>query len=69
MCDGSDFKIESIANPQNDRISAANKKQVIPREKLIERTEHPTSTMAWGGITSNGKAPAVFVDAGVKINK
>ncbi|VDP38735.1 unnamed protein product [Heligmosomoides polygyrus] len=63
------FTVEPIVNPQSNWILAADKKQVISRGKVVEKTAHSSSVMDCGAITSDGKTPLVFVDAGVKINK
>lgn len=46
--------IEPVVIPQHDRVLAADKKQVIFREKVIGITGHPSSVMVWGEITSIG---------------
>ncbi|VDP41464.1 unnamed protein product [Heligmosomoides polygyrus] len=63
------FTIKHIVNPQNNWILAAEKKQVISRGKVIGKIDNSSSVMDWGAITSEGKTPLVFVDAGVKISK
>lgn len=63
------FTIDPVSNRQNDRILAASITDANKKGRIQGRTAHPQSVMVWGGITSTGKTPLVFVDAGVKINK
>ncbi|VDP60036.1 unnamed protein product [Heligmosomoides polygyrus] len=63
------FTIGPTVNLKNNRILAEDKKQAISRGKVTGKTPHPSSVMVWGAVTSDGRTPSVFVDAGVKINK
>ncbi|KIH60904.1 hypothetical protein ANCDUO_08832 [Ancylostoma duodenale] len=56
------FTVEPIVNSQNNRVLAEDIEQALPRGEIVGKTAHPTSVMVWGGITSDGKTPLVFVD-------
>ncbi|RCN46195.1 hypothetical protein ANCCAN_07740 [Ancylostoma caninum] len=56
------FTVEPVVNSQNNRVLAKDIEQALSRGKIVGKTAHPTSVMVWGGITSDGKTPLVFVD-------
>jgi inhibitor of nuclear factor kappa-B kinase subunit alpha len=61
------FTIEAVLNNQNDRILAKSIQEANLKGRIVKRNAHPASVMVWGGITSNGKTPLVFIDSGVKM--
>jgi hypothetical protein len=66
--DESLFNVEAFLNHQNDRILSRNISDANMKGRIASRSGHPQSVMVFGGITSDGKTPLVFVDSGVKIN-
>lgn len=62
------FNIEQFVNHQNDRILVGNMQDANDSGRIASRSGHPQSVMAFGGITSDGKTPLIFVDQGVKVN-
>jgi transposase len=62
------FTVVEVFNHQNTRIWSPNAKS-IPEDLLhVTRSQKPASVMVWGGITSSGKTPLIFIEKGVKIN-
>ncbi|CAO4366563.1 unnamed protein product [Caenorhabditis nigoni] len=63
------FNLEAEFNPQNHRVYASGPQEANSNGRLIHRAAHPQQIMVFGGITSNGKTPLVFVEPGVKVNQ
>uniref|UniRef100_A0A914BXA6 Transposase n=1 Tax=Acrobeloides nanus TaxID=290746 RepID=A0A914BXA6_9BILA len=61
------FCIEQASNAQNDRIWSKEKPPTDQR--VISRSLHPEWVHVWACITHRGKAPFVFIDPEVKINR
>ena len=60
------FHYRRAHNHQNDRIWFITSPL---SDKIVSRSQHPQSIMAWVGICRSGKTPLIFVDPEVKINK
>jgi len=62
------FTLQQSYNPQNDRIYAANVRDIPPSIRAVPRNQSSLSVMVWGAISKRGKLPLLFIDKGVKIN-
>lgn len=62
------FTVEISYNRQNYRIIASDRNSIPPEVGLIKRVQKPASIMVWGGITSSGRTPLVFIEQGAKLN-
>jgi transposase len=62
------FTVEEVFNHQNTRIWSPNVKSIPENLLRVNRSQKPASVMVWGGITSTGKTPLIFIEKGVKIN-
>ena len=63
------FTIEQKINKQNDRFYASQLSEAVNEARKVPKTKKPSSIMVWGAITSNGKAPLVFIEKGEKMTK
>ena len=63
------FNIEQVHNSHNDRVYAANRSDLHPDKKFVQRRQGPASVMVWAGVCASGKTPLVFLEKGVKVNQ
>ena len=59
------FTVQAIHNHQNDRIYAANKKDIPLYEGIAHNRQKPESVMVRAGVTSTGeKPPLILIEEG-----
>ena len=63
------FTVQSVVNSQNDRIYAADARDVPQGSRLHFRRQKPAGVMVWAAVASDGtKSPLIFIKEGVKVN-
>lgn len=64
------FDAEAAHNAQNQRALSKDLSSIDPKDRIVTRTQKPTSVMVWAGVTSDGrKTPLLFIEQGVKVNQ
>ena len=62
------FTAQAVHNPQNDRIYAVNKSELLLNDRLTFRRQKPASGMVWAEVTSTReKTPLITIEEGVKV--
>lgn len=60
------FTIEQKFNRQNDRVYARSSYEAKDKIPRVQRGHHPSSVMAWWGVSYNGVTDVQFCEQGVK---
>lgn len=61
------FTVEEKLNAQNDRVYGVSISDIPTEFREVDREKYPASVMVWGGFSSCGKTPLVFLEKGVRL--
>lgn len=63
------FTVQAVTNIQNDRVYAADARDLPEGSRAHYCRQKPAGVMVWAAVASNGtKSPLIFIEEGVKVN-